>query len=94
MDSRNLLHPEGPGDEALPLVPLSRIPQLDRRQRAMALSQLSLQSLASNHYDAADTEDDDETVSMTTVLDWKHDLIVMSRGSKIRAYVPKIDHRS
>jgi len=27
----------------------------------MALSQLSLQSLASNHYDATDTADDDET---------------------------------
>ena len=71
MDSSDVLHPEGPGDEALPLVPLSRSPPLDRRQRAMALSQLSLQSLASNHYDAADTEDDDESVSMATVLNCK-----------------------
>ena len=71
MDSSDVLHPEGPGDEALPLVPLSRSPPLDRHQRAMALSQLSLQSLASNHYDAADTEDEDETVSMAAVLDWK-----------------------
>ena len=71
MESNDLLHPEGPGDEALPLVPLSRSPPLDRRQRAMALSQLSLQSMASNHYDATDAEDDDETVSMATVLDEK-----------------------
>jgi len=69
MDSNVSPHPEGPGDEALPLVPLNRSPPLDRRQRAMALSQLSLQSLASNHYDATDTADDDETVSMATVLD-------------------------
>ena len=68
MDSNDLLHPEGPGDEALPLVPLSRSPHLDRRQRAMALSQLSLQSLASNHYDVADAEDDDETVGMATMF--------------------------
>lgn len=65
------LPPEGPGNEALPLVPLSRSPPLDRRQRAMALSQLSLQSLASNHYDAVDAEDVDETVGMATVFDWK-----------------------
>ena len=64
-----MLHPEGSGDEALPLVPLSRSPPLDRRQRAMALSQLSLQSLASNHYDAADIEDDDETVSNSVRLE-------------------------
>ena len=71
MESNELLHPEVPEDEALPLVPLSRSPPLNRRQRAMALSQLSLQSMASNHYDATDAEDDDETVSMATVLDEK-----------------------
>ena len=65
------MHPEGPDDEALLLVPLSRSPPLDRQQRAMALSRLSLQSMASNHYGGADTEDDDETVSMATMLDWK-----------------------
>ena len=65
------LPPEGPGDEALPLVPLGRSPPLDRRQRAMALSQLSLQSLASSHYDAVDAEDDDETVGMATVFNLK-----------------------
>ncbi|XP_020624680.1 ankyrin repeat domain-containing protein 7-like [Orbicella faveolata] len=64
MDSNVSPHPEGPGDEALPLVPLNRSPPLERRQRAMALSQLSLQSMASNHYDATDAAGDDETVSM------------------------------
>lgn len=65
MDSNDLLYPEGPGDEALPLVPL------DRTQRAMALSQLSLQSLASDDYEVADAEDDDITVGMATAFNWK-----------------------
>ena len=88
MDSNVSLQPEGPGDEVLPLVPLNRSPPLDRRQRAMALSQLSLQSMASNHYDATDTADDDETVSMATVLDW-NDLIGMTRSSKTYDNIPK-----
>ena len=65
MDSNDLLYPEGPGDEALPLV------SLDRTQRAMALSQLSLQSLASDDYEVADAEDDDVTVGMATAFNWK-----------------------
>lgn len=52
------LLPEEPGDEELPVIALS--PDLDQRQRAKALSQLSLQSLGSDNYDAADAGDDDE----------------------------------
>ena len=44
--------------------------------------------MASNHYDATDTADDDETVSMATVLDW-NDLIGMTRGSKTYENIPK-----
>lgn len=60
------LLPEEPGDEELPLMTLS--PDLDQRQRAKALSQLSLQSLGSENYDAADAGDDDEPVGMATVF--------------------------
>ena len=56
------LSPERPDDEELPLVPLS--PDLDRRQRAKALSQLSLQSQGSVDYDVTDAVDDDEPVSL------------------------------
>ena len=60
------LLPEEPGNEELPLMTLS--PDLDQRQRAKALSQLSLQSLGSENYDVADAGDDDEPVGMATVL--------------------------
>ena len=60
------LLPEEPGDEVLPLMTLS--PDLDQRQRAKALSQLSLQSLGSDNYDVADAGDDDEPVSMARVI--------------------------
>ena len=56
------LSPERPDDEELPLVPLS--PDLDRRQRAKALSQLSLQSQSSVDYDVTDAVDEDEPVSL------------------------------
>ncbi|KAL9951616.1 hypothetical protein ACROYT_G044315 [Oculina patagonica] len=52
------LTPERPDDEELPLMPLS--PDLDRRQRAKALSQLSLQTQGSVDFDAKDAMDDDE----------------------------------
>ena len=64
-DDRPLL-PEESGDKELPMIALS--PDLDQRQRAKALSQLSLQSLGSDNYDAADTGDDDDTVGMETVV--------------------------
>ncbi|KAJ7382972.1 hypothetical protein OS493_031474 [Desmophyllum pertusum] len=51
------LPPERAGDEEFPLIPLS--PDLDRSQRAKALSQLSLQSLGSVLDDATDDGDDD-----------------------------------
>ena len=57
-------------ENELPLIPLG--PDLDRRQRAKALSQLSLQSLSSDYHDADETTDagdDDEPVGMATVLD-------------------------
>jgi len=60
------LLPEERGDEELPLMTLS--PDLDQRQRAKALSQLSLQSLGSENYDATDAGDDDELVGMATVF--------------------------
>ena len=60
------LPPEESGDEELPMIALS--PDLDQRQRAKALSQLSLQSLGSDNYDAADAGDDDDTVGMETVV--------------------------
>ena len=62
------LPPDGSAAERMPLVPLSRSPELDRRQRAKALSQLSLQSLASDVYDVVNAEDDEETVGMHEVL--------------------------
>ena len=61
------LSSERPDDEKLPLVPLS--PDQDRRQRAKALSQLSLQSLGSDYNEVIDTGDDDEPVGMATVFD-------------------------
>lgn len=60
------LLPEEPGDEKLPLMTLS--PDLDQRQRAKALSQLSLQSLGSDNYDAVDAGYDDQLVGMVTVF--------------------------
>ena len=63
------LLPEEPGDEELPMMTLS--PDLDQRQRAKALSQLSLQSLSSDNYDAEDAGDDDEPVGMATVVKLK-----------------------
>lgn len=60
------LLPEEPGDEELPLMTLS--PDLDQRQRAQALSQLSLQSLGSDNYDAVDAGYDDQLVGMVTVF--------------------------
>lgn len=62
------LLPEELGDEELPLMTLS--PDLDQRQRAKALSQLSLQSLGSDNYDTADAGDADEPVGMATVFFW------------------------
>ena len=58
---RGHLPQERSGDEEVPLIPLS--PDLDRRQRAKALSQLSLQSQGSNVYDI---EHDEVSVTMTT----------------------------
>ena len=59
------LQPERHGDEEVPLVPLS--PDLDQRQRAKALSQLSLQSEGSIDYDIKDAVDDDEAVGINLV---------------------------
>ena len=52
---------ERSGDEEVPLISLS--PDLDRRQRAKALSQLSLQWQGSNVYDIGH---DEVSVTMTT----------------------------
>ena len=60
--------PERPDDEELPLIPLS--PDLDLRQRAKALSQLSLQSLGSDLYDVADAGDD-ALVGIATLVELK-----------------------
>lgn len=64
------LPPDGPGAEQMPLVPLRQSPDQDRRQRAKQMSKLSLQSIASDVYDVADAEDDDELVGI-----WQHCLI-------------------
>ena len=64
---------DGPGAEKMPLVPLHhQSPKLDRRERAKALSQLSLQSIASDVIDVPDAgEDEDEAVGMATLFDYK-----------------------
>lgn len=59
------LPPERSGEEELPLIPIS--PALNRRQRAQALSQLSLQSAGSHIFDETVFENDDLSVSITTV---------------------------
>ena len=61
------LPPERSGDEELPLIPLS--PALNRRLRAQALSQLSLQSPGSlDELDAAIVENGDLMVGVETAL--------------------------
>lgn len=63
---------DGPAAERIPLVPVSRSPQLDRRQRAKGMSKLSLQSMASDVYDVIDAgDDDDEPVSMRGMFEQK-----------------------
>lgn len=60
----------GLGDDKIPLVPLRRSPKEDGRLRARALSQLSLQSEASDVVDMPDGGDeDDEPVGMATLFD-------------------------
>ena len=70
-NTNGLLSPEAFDKEnELPLIPLGH--DLDRRRRAKALSQLSLQSLSSDYHNADDATDgdDDEPVGMTTMLNY------------------------
>ena len=62
------LPPYRPGARKNPLVPLSQSPELANGHRPRLLSQLSLQSLASDVYDVTDAGDDDEPVGMATVI--------------------------
>ena len=60
------LSSERPGDEELPLIPIS--PALNRTQRAQHLSQLSLQSAGSRVSIAQVDENHDVTVGMATTF--------------------------
>lgn len=60
------LPPEKPGDEELPLLPVS--PALNRRRRAQHLSQLSLQSVGSQICVSLVDAIHDETVGIETRL--------------------------
>lgn len=62
------LPPYRPGARQNPLAPSSQSPELANGFRPRLLSQLSLQSLASDVYDVTDAGDDDEPVGMATVI--------------------------